>query len=296
MKRPYRDTIAKLYLLFEAMSYDVKIAICTMGKKENLYAKEFVEYYLKLGVKHIFIYDDNDPNTEKISDVINGKYRNHITIYENIKKTVNNQSIAFTQCYKNNKNSFDWFLMIDMDEYLVINNEKLKKYLSKEAFKKCDFIKIHWLLATDNNLLHYENKSLFERFKPPFIKNHLIKTIVKGNINNLQYDIHNPIYSPKRNISCNNVGEILNEKAFSQNAVGKINVDNAYILHFKFKSTEEFINKYKRGYSNWFTPEFLRMRINEYFKNNEITLKKIIYMEKELNINLSSFKKIIKKG
>ena len=267
-----------------------------MGKKENLYAKEFVKYYLKLGVKHIFIYDDNDPNTEKISDVINGKYRSHITIYENIKKTVNNQSIAFTQCYKNNKNSFDWFLMIDMDEYLVINNEKLKKYLSKEAFKKCDFIKIHWLLATDNNLLHYENKSLFERFKPPFIKNHLIKTIVKGNIINLQYDIHNPIYSPKRNISCNNVGEILNEKAFSQNAVGKINVDNAYILHFKFKSTEEFINKYKRGYSNWFTPEFLRMRINEYFKNNEITLKKIIYMEKELNINLSSFKKIIKKG
>ena len=26
----------------------------------------------------------------------------------------------------------------------------------------------------------------------------------------------------------------------------------AYIIHYKFKSTEEFVNKYKRGYKNWF--------------------------------------------
>ena len=47
---------------------NIKVALCTMGKYENLYANEFVEYYIKLGIDHIFIYDDNDPNTEKISD------------------------------------------------------------------------------------------------------------------------------------------------------------------------------------------------------------------------------------
>ena len=43
---------------------DLKVALCTMGKFENLYVKEYVDYYVKLGIDHLFIYDDNDPNTE----------------------------------------------------------------------------------------------------------------------------------------------------------------------------------------------------------------------------------------
>ncbi len=62
----------------------MKIAICTMAKKEHLYIKEFVDYYINLGFSHIFIYDNNSPNDEKISDVINGKqYKDYVTIYEN---------------------------------------------------------------------------------------------------------------------------------------------------------------------------------------------------------------------
>ncbi len=44
---------------------NMKIALCTMGRQENLYVKEFIEYYINLGVDHIYIYDDNDPNTER---------------------------------------------------------------------------------------------------------------------------------------------------------------------------------------------------------------------------------------
>ena len=46
------------------------VGICSIGKKENLYAKEFVEYYLKLGIKKIIIYDNNDINEEKFEDVL----------------------------------------------------------------------------------------------------------------------------------------------------------------------------------------------------------------------------------
>ena len=44
----------------------MKIALCTVGKKENLYVKEFIEYYINLGVNHIFIYDDNEKMTKKL--------------------------------------------------------------------------------------------------------------------------------------------------------------------------------------------------------------------------------------
>ena len=270
---------------------NLKVALCTMGRKENLYAKEYINYYIKLGIDHIFIYDDNDQGSEKISDVIDNSYEKYVTIYENITQTIKNQPNAFTSCYNNNKKKYDWFLMLDMDEFLFIVNDTLKNYLTKNYLKKCDFITIHWVLATDNNLLHYENRSLFKRFKGPYLKSCLFKTLVRGNIDDLKYDIHSFDSSPKRNITCNNIGKIVTNN-ISQHFYEKgfVNIEKAYIIHFKFKSTEEFINKFKRGYRNWFSRHFIKKRIKEYFKYNEITHEKIKYLERELGLNLTYYK------
>ena len=268
----------------------LKVALCTMGKKENLYVNEYINYYIQLGIDHIFIYDDNDPGNEKISDVIDRSYGKYVTIYENISQTIKNQPTAFTACYKNNYKKFDWILMFDMDEFLFIVNDTLKNYLKKDYLKKCDFIRIHWVIPTDNNLLHYDNRSLFKRFKRPYLESTLFKTLVRGNIDDLKYDIHSFDSSPKRNLSCNNIGKIVTNnirKYFSDKAF--INIEKAYIIHFKFKSTEEFINKFKRGYRKWFRPDFMNRSIKDYLKYNKLTYEKIKYFERELNLNLTSY-------
>ena len=63
----------------------------------------------------------------------------------------------------------------------------------------------------------------------------------------------------------------------------------------QFKSTEEYVNKFRRGYSNW---NWVRPKINDwiynYFKYNAITKEKIEYLEKELNISLTYYRKKIK--
>ena len=41
---------------------NTKVCICTLGKKENRYVREFVEYYEKYGIDKIFLYDNNDLN------------------------------------------------------------------------------------------------------------------------------------------------------------------------------------------------------------------------------------------
>jgi len=46
------------------------ICICSISKKENLYIREFVEYYFLLGIKKIIIYDNNDIDGEKLEEVI----------------------------------------------------------------------------------------------------------------------------------------------------------------------------------------------------------------------------------
>ena len=112
--------------------------------------------------------------------------------------------------------------------------------------------------------MHYDNRTLFERFKGPYLKDTHIKTMVRGNIDDLQFDIHTPFISPHRNVSCNNRGIINNNKEILFQDVSIINIDRAYIVHFKYKSTEEYINKYKRGY-RWENTEFMKMRIKRIF-------------------------------
>ena len=275
---------------------NIKVALCTMGKKENLYAKEFMNYYMTLGVDHMFIFDHNDPNTEKIKDVMDKKYEKKISFFDTKNLNINHQSNAFTNCYKNNYNKFDWFIMVDMDEYLYIVNDTLKNYLSSEIFDKCDFIKIHWANSQDNNLLHYDPRPLFQRFKKPYIKSKFIKSIIRGNIANLMYWVHSPYYSPNKNITCTNEGKIIKYSNINFEYIKQINTNKSYFIHFRFKSTEELINKFKRGYSNWHgnkINKILHERLSNYFEENEITLEKIKYIERELKLNLSFYKKNI---
>ena len=272
-------------------SNNIKVALCTMGKKENLYVSEFVGYHLKLGIDHIFIYDDNDPKEERISDAIPSEYKNKTTVFENIKKmNLNNQPDSFTHCYQNNINKFDWFIIIDMDEFVYIVNGTLKDYLVDNKFNKCDFIRLHWVSTNDNGLVHYDNRSLFERFKPPYFKDNAVKNIIKGNIPKLKYWVHCPKVSPERNISCINTGDLFDGNFYSE-LYPKINVEQSFIIHFRYKSTEEFIAKYKKGLGNWFgnrenEVSVLNRKLDEYFELNEITLEKLDYVEKELNMSL----------
>ena len=273
---------------------NIKVAICTMAKLENLYIEEFVEYYVKLGIDHIFIYDDNDPNTERIIDAIDNKYKSKVTTYENIKGKIKRQSDAYTNCYHTNMKEYDWFLMIDVDEFLFIVNNTLKNYLSNEIYNKCDFIKFNWATANDNNLVYYDSRPLFERFKPPYIKESFVKSIIRSNIPELHYWVHSPDYSPKRNVTCNSNGDLMDIS-------NRINIEinrnqtfsKAFLIHFRYKTTEEFIKKYKRGYSTWFgnyLDTFLSNNVRVFFEINRLSLEKINLVERELNISLTKYK------
>ena len=53
------------YFINRKSSPNISICLCVIAKMENLYAKEYVNHYKKLGYKHIYIYDNNDLDGEK---------------------------------------------------------------------------------------------------------------------------------------------------------------------------------------------------------------------------------------
>ena len=178
-----------------------------------------------------------------------------------------------------------------MNFYIIID-DTLKGYLTQKTFNKCDFIKIHWVFPKNNELIYYEPKPLFERFKPPYVQSHFVKSIIRGNISDLRFWVHSPYISPYRNVTCNNVGKKIYYKEMNFEFIRNINIDKAYIIHFEFKSTEEFINKIKRGYKNWFgndIEKFIIKKILFYLKINGISSEKINFIEQELDLNISKY-------
>ena len=43
---------------------------CAIGRKENLYSRELISYYMSIGVEKFVFIDNNVPNTEKLSDIL----------------------------------------------------------------------------------------------------------------------------------------------------------------------------------------------------------------------------------
>ena len=277
----------------------LKVALCAIAKNENLYIREWVDWYKNLGISKIFLYDNNDIDGERFEDVINDYIEDkfiEIIDRRGITKTVSTdkdgqtlQGLAFQDCFYNHYKEFDYMCFFDIDEYLEIYNtyKDLNDFLHN--FDEFDGIRVQWKMYGDNDELYYENKSLYKRFKKE---------------SNASYDRH-----VKQILNCNKKFDekllfcahgVFNKKYKFVN-VNKELVKNVYmdliahdnlsvfLNHFFSKSTEEFFKrKYNKpsavtGINNKrnFNIDFLK---NQYFEHNKKTEEK----ERFINIFINS--------
>ena len=288
------------YLIFQISLFKrIKVCLCTIGKKENLYAREYVEHYKKKGVDKIFIYDNNN-DEEKFETVLYDYINSGFVEIINFREiNISPQIKAYNDCKNNNYKNFDYLIFYDMDEFIFLRNyENIKDFLSQKYFNKCEKIQLNWYFHTDNNLIYYDNGTLFERFpekekKWENIKKgglEGVKSILKGNIDVEINDVHT---LNNKLISCNGFGKIKNSRYFMTDESDHY---FNYIDHFYTKSTEEFVNKLMRGGGVHGTNmKFKKKRIDIYFNMNIITLDKINYIENRTKFNLSKFRIRIKK-
>ena len=137
-----------LGLLFNTITkrfVKLKVLLCTIGKEENKYIKEFVNHYRKLKIEKIILYDNNDINGENFKDILNKEIFNNFVEIINFRGFKNPQVKAVFNCYKNYSKKYDWIAFYDIDEFLQIRNyNNINKFLSLPKFKKCQSIIINW--------------------------------------------------------------------------------------------------------------------------------------------------------
>jgi hypothetical protein len=128
-----------------------KVCICTIGKLENEYIREYVDYYKKLGVDKIYIYDNNEIDGESFETVLLDYISiNYVNII-NYRGYIKSQYKMMNSCYKTNNMKYDWIMFYDMDEFLYLKNySNIKNFLNEFKFKNCK-LKI-------NIILHFERK------------------------------------------------------------------------------------------------------------------------------------------
>ena len=275
---------------------DIKAGLCVLGKKENLYAKEFVNHYKELGYTHIFIYDNNDSGDERFEEVLQEEIKSNFVSIINIRgiyplnEIGGPQCLAYKDCYEKNSKNFDWLSFFDFDEFLELPEAlNIEKFLRNKRYKKCENIKVNYISYSDNELLNYDNRPVQERFTKPLIghkSNMIVKSTVRGGLAQNYWSNGCTPHTSFMNItSCNSLGEIINPNA---GTLLSINYTFAYLKHYYTKSLEEYVNKTKRGdpytHTN-FDDQLKREKIENYFFYNKNTSEKQTMIDKLFNSN-----------
>ena len=288
-----------IYCILILLSFNIEktkkisVCLCVIGRKENLYVKEYINHYKALGYNHIFIYDNNFLNEtkEKFVDILKEEMDNgfvSIINFFNFRGKKNNaQYEAYYDCYKKNNRNYDWLSFFDFDEFLELNpkNQTIQAFLSNKRYKNCQSIKINWLIyESDKELLYYENKSLSIRFNKPIYDNNgnkLIKTTVRGKLTNYWKRWETPHSCKNRYNSCNSSGKKVIPKEV---IVDPPDYKYAYIKHYYKKSFEEYCLKIKRGWPDEADKIYAKNILIYENKNNS---EKLNIIKKIFNISRS---------
>ena len=280
-----------------------KLVVITLIKNEASYILEFVDYYTKIGVDKIYIYDDE--STDNVKNILT-PYKN--VIYNKIIRRNKNDQTKFINRWghyehfkKNYADECDWVLCVDCDEFLTFTS---KTNLSiKNMLESYDKLNIHSILINFNNFLPIKNENINSSSIMQFTKSIKIekdtydlnyKSLVK--VKYIDFDL----------ITNNHCIPIITDKYYSSNCKEikyinktlliphknefklffiKTNDQFLKLNHYKFRNWKNKINNYKfNTWNKYYNNKTLKNMLNN--KNYKIdNFLKELYIKNKNNKN-----------
>lgn len=258
--------------------------ILTIIKDEQLYLDEFIKYHLGLGIDHIFIFEDctssshksitDNYSTEKVTllNILDcwdtQEERDRIYYHRTHLFKMQNRYLKRSLLYIKNNYKYDWCFVIDVDEYITIeNNDKLNNILNE--FIDYDAIILYWENYGANGLIYkpdYNKKGIIETYtkvannQKSDINRNIIKTVY--NLSTYTNDSYGSQHYPNFKTNWCNTNLIKDLKKPTYNKI--------YIRHYITKSWEEYVTKIKlRGMFFWH-----HRKLESFFDINEDMIDK----------------------
>lgn len=267
----------------------MKTALVAIGRRENQYAREWVEHYLNIGFNHIFICDNNRYLEERFEDVIGDYVEDGKVTVLDYRKTSGYQSAAYNEVYRKHGEEYDWIAFFDFDEFLTFDND----YTLEKMLEKCDgydCILVNWECYGDNGLVRNDTRLVQERFTEPLpsdlhvqyadhTENEHCKSIVRGGLGSINFK-SNPHLPDTHLRCCRADGRECGHTVFQQ-----VDFSVARLKHYITKTVEEYmVRKWSVGTGNKPTLEIFRNKYNErFYKYNQWTTEKAFVELKAIN-------------
>ena len=228
------------------------VVLCLIVRNETVYLDEFVDYYIALGVTHIYIYD-NEP-TPDLEFESWYERRFDIHPYVTIQHEPRNpgQQQAYERCLFHDSNNATYAAMFDIDEFLVLKQHtNIIDMLNEYCDEECGQISFNWVTMGTSNQTSYKpypvtKRNLHLHTYEPLTT--IIKTIVRPTYVKDPMDWSHSVLLKKGHWVDTNGVRIPRMHSLTrvkrppyQWSRGPTNV--AALYHYRFKSEAEFVNK-----------------------------------------------------
>lgn len=256
------------------------MAIMAIFKNEQDYMEEWIEYHLKQGFDHLFLYC-NDPEFQKYPFLKNNKYSKYVTVIDWVNKVNqgNNtiQRQAYQHCTKTYGPMCQFLMMLDFDEFVhpTKNFKTVKEYIMSlsNQWDKIASFKIQRFDFGSNGHMTKPNMPVTQAYTKHEKICSTYKTLANTDFVNLSanfYGVHDFPYNNKKGKFFN---EYLNykEKGYPIGCKKEhINEIPLVINHYYTKSFEEYLNRCKLWKNGGINPVGYRKNCEIEFKKRDV--------------------------
>lgn len=217
------------------------LSLFLLIKNGAKYLNEWLAYHYSIGVEHFYII--NDMSKDNVKQVLEPWEKLGIVSSVDFKVDAM-QNELYTYFSRKLAGSTKWLGFFDLDEFLVVKNEKAIDWLNSFP-ENTSAIEINWCCFGSSGLENYEDIFVTKRFvkysEIELEANMHVKTILKPGENYIFSNPHSTLPSVKNVRNANK--ELISGDFFQRKPVW----DNAWINHYFCLSKEEFAEKIKRG-------------------------------------------------
>jgi len=175
------------------MEYKYFLSVCVCLKNEANHVAEFIQHYVKQGVDHLYIVDNNsDDNVKEAieksghADLVTLLFDDIIIAYQDghkrVTNTQNHIAMLNNNFFRRIKEESEWAIIVDIDEFMFgKNGHTIRTYVSSLG-KHVGTVYVMWVLVLPEKLENGEIRDDFTTSNPCFRVNHDMLNTLPGYI------------------------------------------------------------------------------------------------------------------
>src|SRR3989338_1037120 len=169
--------------------FKYEMGVCAIFKNEAKYLKEWIEYHILMGVEIFYLYNNNSNDNPEI--VLKGYIEQGIVKYHNYTLNLGiskypepwcRDDYPYNNCTEKYKNETKWIAYIDVDEFIVLyQNKKLPEFMKEYANYAA--LAINWVMfGSSGNYMEPEGL-VIENYTLRQTKDHGANKLTKSIVN-----------------------------------------------------------------------------------------------------------------